>query len=357
MLRIRFIFILSFFMFLSCGHWTVSTLSSSKLHTIPLGDKPGQVTINAVTGGLKGISFTLHISDGEIYLADNHLKRVQVMDKDGDLNMIIGSKKKRTAKGEDFRYSLFKFSIIGKIVADSDGKIFIQNGFVSSQAIASRQGSGELDLSPSYILVFDKKGGLEYTLGQTGPPNIPFYYIESMNIDNEERLFVVSRTMTSWAVSRFKEKKRDYYFNLGKIDFKVTEGKETYTGRIERVVPYKSGEGFLISVAYYHKWRFKYRNIYEFSLKKGAVTKTIINTPDPKNELFTIVDDKHIYLWDTKEKDVKFIISTTEGNIINNVLLELPRVGVLFSNIFVDDSGNLYSFSVKKKGISIFEWK
>ena len=35
----------------------------------------------------------------------------------------------------------------------------------------------ETDFAPSYILVFNKDGELQYTLGQRGTPDLPFYYI------------------------------------------------------------------------------------------------------------------------------------------------------------------------------------
>ena len=50
-----------------------------------------------------------------------------------------------------------------------------------------------------------------------------------------------------------------------------------------------------------HGSRFKYRKIVDYD-KKGRAGNPMLIMPDPKNELFSLVDNKHIYsgTWKTR---------------------------------------------------------
>lgn len=343
-------------LFFSCGQWRTSVLNSTKIYSIDSGDKPGSIVLRYEDNGMLELSFHIGIHRGRFYTVDNLLKRIQVINRDGSVSLIIGSQGNGSPEDE-VKYSNFNFSSIGSMAVDSEERIYVQNRFIPTAKTGKTYKDEELDFTPSYILIFDKKGELQYTLGQSGAPNIPFYYIEHMFIDDEDRLFVVSRTFDSWDLSRFNKRVRDFYINLGRIDLSEVEEGETYVGRIENIAVYKSGSAFLISVAYYSKTRFKYRKIFEFSIKDNRIVRTVLNTPDPKNELYNIVDDKYIYLWNMKNKDIKFVICNRDGNIINNVMIKFNQKDTLFSDLIIDESGQFYSYHVRRDGINIFEWK
>ena len=341
----------------SCGQWKISRLESNKICSIKSGNKPGNISIRHETNGMLELSFRIKLYSGKIYTVDNQLKRVQVLDRDGSVSLIIGPRRADYSVTKGIKYANFNFSVIGKITVDSDERIYVQNRFLSKMKRGSRAKDEDLDFSPSYIIVFDKNGNLQYTLGRTGSPDMPFYYIESLVIDNDDRLLVVSRTFASWGVSRFTNKKRDFFINLGNIVFSGAKGEKALDVRIEKIAMCQSGDGFLIAVAYYNKSRFKYRKIFEYSIEKKKIVGTILNTPEPKNELFAVIDDKRLYLWDMKDRSVKFVICNHEGNIINNILLKLPKKNTLFGDILLDETGQFYSFHVTRNEIYILEWK
>lgn len=339
----------------SCSQWKVSALKSKKICTLYGGTNPGNVLIDYNDNGVLNLSFLVRVFDGKIYTVDNALKRVQVFQHDGTPELIIGQKPANKEDAEKIRYTSFNFSFLGALAVDSSGNIYVQNRLMPSGAGVSAK-SDEMGFSPSYILVFNKNGELQTTLGQRGVPDMPFYYIESIEIDRHDRMFVLSRSFDTWSVYRFSGRKRDFYANLSAIDFKESEGKDTYTGRIENVKVFGSGESFLVSVAYYHGSRFKYRKIYEYSLQEGRIVKTVLEIPDPKNEFFTMVNDKHIYLWNVENKKIKFVIMNFDGNIISNIMITM-RDNMCFEDIFVDESGQLYSTHVGRKDIGVMEWK
>lgn len=343
------------FICLSCGQWKVSTMKSTEVATIQSGREPGRVLLKYDDNGMLELSFVIMMHAGNIYFADNIQKRIQVLDRDGSVYLILGSR--GIESDSDIPFSSFKFSSIGYLAIDSEEQIYVQNKLASRRGVPASSKNSELDFTPSFILVFNKKGDLQYTLGQAGVPNIPFSYIERMDVDSEDRLFVVSRTFNSWDVSRFKGRKRDFYIDLGRIRFKDSEEGELYEGRIEDIIPYASGEAFMVAVAYYSNTRFKYRKLFEFSIKKNKIHKTILNTPDPKNELFAVVDDKHIYLWDMRDRNIRYAIYNFDGNVINNIMLKCNERNTLFSDVLIDEKGEFYTYHVNREKITIFEWK
>ncbi len=346
-------------MTLSCKQWKVSSLKKLEFSFIKNGESPGSVVINTDEYALENLSFKIGIYKGNICIADNNLKRVQVMEPDGTVKLVIGH-----IKGIDDKkitLSSFNFNIIGTFTMDSDDNIYIQNRFQNTLKRVMRKKNGgadeDINFSPSYILVFNEEGKLQNTIGQEGTPDIPFYYIEKLDIDERGRLLVVSRSFNSWTLFRFDKLKRDFYADLSKIQFKEKDGGDEYVGKIENVKIFKDGEKILLSVAYYHGIRLKYRKIYEYSIKKKEVTRMIVNIPDPKNVLFNIIDDKHIYFWDMEGKEIRFMICNMEGNIINNILLDINHNKNYYTRIISDDKGRIYSYHVMKKGIKIFEWE
>ena len=339
--------ILSLF-FVACGQWKVTRYKGKKHAFIESGESQSQVMIKADDFGLEVLSMGVNICDGNICYYDNILKRIQIMKPNGEMIMVVGSTKNiNTKKTQAVN---FNFNIIGYLLVDDEGNIYVQNSLPNAR-------QGVEIYSPSYITVFNKEGNLQYTLGQTGPPDTPFTHIENIDVDEKGRLFVVASSSESWSVFRFAGKKRDFYINLGKLSFEEKEGETVYPGRIENVRVFSNGEDVLISVVYYHELRLKYKKIFQFSIKAGKIIKELMTIPDPKNVFFNIIDDKYLYFWNLDENNVIIMKCTMSGSIIDNILLEIDNKNCYYSKILCDKSGKFYSYHVTKRGIEIFKWE
>jgi hypothetical protein len=339
---------------ISCKQWRVSELKEKKMFTLPIGEEQGSLSLQYGKGDILNVTFFITMSYDNVYCADNKMQRLQVFDPDGDLKLVIDPKK--VDKTSNVKKTKFSFGIIGEVVADADGKIYVQNRLIPSEA-RKRKISSNLDISPSYLLVFDREGILQYTLGQRGISDLPFYYIDNLFTDNQDRLFVITKTFETWSVYRFVKKKRDFYVNFAKKMFIEKEGDDEYLGIIENIKVFHSGEKLLLSVAFYHNTRFKYRKIIEYNVHDNTLGKTILHLPDPKNELFALLDDKYILLWDVEERDVRFVIWNFQGNIINNLRIQMKKKKADFEQIFIDEKGHFYTYSVTPKGVELEEWE
>ena len=345
------------FLFFSCNKWKVSELASEEYSVILNGTESGKVKISSDQYGLNDLSVQLSVFNNSILLVDNKLKRIQVLDNDGDVDLLIGNT--NGIKKNDLVKSSFKFDTIGSVLMDENKKIYVQNRISSK---INKYKKREIDdsnihFSPSYILVFNEKGNLEYTLGQKGVRGIPFYYIESLKMSNNGKLFVVSRSFNTWSVSSFKDKKRDFFVNLSKLKFEDKNDNLSYKGKIENLKIYNSGDKIMISVAFYHNLKLKYRKIYDYSVKKKQILKTVMRIPDAKNVLFNIIQDKYIYFWNLEEENIKFMICNLEGKILNNIRLRLEDKGAMFTSVISDREGNVYSYNISKDGVRVLKWK
>jgi hypothetical protein len=335
-----------------CSKWFVNSLSSKTYASLKNGDGPGQIRIVRDEYSLNDLSFRIGVHRGKIITADNNLKRLQLIDEGSNPELILGAiqnidKNKNKAVN-------FNFNVIGAFTMDNDNNIYVQNRLISkSQPAADQEGT---NFSPSYILVFNENGELQYTMGKSGTPDIPFFYIEKLFVDSENRLFVLSRTFNTWELFRFNKRKREKYIDFSKFEFKESDSKNTYNGRIENIFMLKSGNEIIVTVAYYHETRFKYRKLYELSLEKEKLTRLIASIADPKNVLFNIVDDKILYFWNIEGRDVKFMLMNMEGNIINNIKLVFDNNNI-FSKIIPDEKGVLFSYHIYDDTMKIFRWK
>ncbi|MGL4368453.1 MAG: LIC_12708 family protein [Spirochaetota bacterium] len=341
----------------SCSQWKVSELKGKRIVLIPAGVEANQINFRVSENDILDISFDVKASRDCILVSDNKMKRVHVFDMDGSPVLSIGPKKIEKAADAGSSSANFNFGIIGVTACDSDGKIYVQNRIESRSASQYPASPDDLEILPSYILVFDKKGNLQYTMGQKGAADLPFYYIENITVDEKDRLFVISKSINTWNIYRFKSKARDFYANIGQDSFKENEGSDEYNGIVENILPFHSGDKLLVSVAYYHNTRFKYRKIYEYLVGENKFGRAMFTVQDPKNELFSILDDKYILLWDTEEKDVRFVIWDFDGNIVNNLKIKNDQMKSYYREIISDESGNFFSFSARKTGLEIMGWK
>jgi hypothetical protein len=340
-----------------CAFWKSTSLNSKRFGFIQNGSKPDQVLIKTDEYGLEDLSVGISISKGMICVADNELHRVQVMKPNGDIQLIVGNVK--NLKTKDITAENFNFGTIGYVVRDDDDNVYIQNKLARGKESGKEKDSAvdSIDVLSSFILVFSKSGELQYTLGQKGTPDTPFSHIERLYVDSKDRLFVITRSIESWSVFRFKGKNRDYFMNLGNLNLKDREEGNVYDGKIDNVKIYSSGDKILISVSYYHGTRLKYIKIFEYSILEGKISKTIMMIPDPKNVLFDIIDDKYVYLWNVSNDEVKYEVANLDGTIINNVYLKMEHKRNYYSRIILDDSGKLYSYNILKSGVEILKWE
>lgn len=331
----------------ACSQWKVNSLSRHELLFIENGAEAGSIALQFDEFALTDFSFGIGICNGKILTVDNVMRRIQILNGKGLPELVLGDLKNIDTR--KVKSSPFRFGSIGCFTTDRDNNIYVQNRLLSA-------GKGNMDFSPSYIVVFDEKGRLQYTLGQKGQNSTPFYYIESLFVDDKNRLFVVSRAFDTWSVYRFNNKKQDFLANLGGLSFKEKDGSDVLEGQIDNVKVYGNGEMLLISVAYYNNRRFKYHKVYDYSVNRNKIDREIMTLPNPKNVLFSIVDEKNIYFWNMDRDDLKLMICNMEGHIMNNIHLDIGDSRSLYSNIISDSSGGIYSYQVSKKGISISEW-
>ena len=102
----------------SCGQWKVSSLKSEKIGLVGIGNGPGKVQVQLGESGLMEHSFLVKIARGNVYTADNALKRIQVLERNGTPLLIIGPKSGKGSSKEGPPYSPFNFSIIGMMAVE-----------------------------------------------------------------------------------------------------------------------------------------------------------------------------------------------------------------------------------------------
>lgn len=370
-LLLLLLIMLLFISFSSCSKWKVSNLTKNMLLNIELGTKPGQLDVDLNDPSFVNLTFDIRVSNGKIYCADNRQKRFQVFDFEGRPELILGPEKDENvgaqddSSGEDedntgtdksLEVVPFSFGYFGKFVADRNGLIYIQNTLLTDDQL-QKSGKGALDFSPSNILVFNEKGKILYSLGKGGAADVPFYSLYALYSDDKSRLFVISKSYDNWSVERYDGKNRDFSVNFAAGDFSEEHDGEEYKGIVEDIVVFNSGTKMLVSVVFYADVRFKNRKIYEYLIDQQKLGRQVLELPDPRNELFTILEDKYMVLWDIEKQDLRFSIWSLQENIVNNLRIDSPGSDHLFQKVLADEQGNLYTMVLTDTHVEIKEWK
>lgn len=365
-----------------CAKWKVSELQKNVLFEIQHGTIPGTLDISPNENEIVDLTFDVRISNNMVLCSDNRQHRFQVFNLEGEPEMAIGAvdvnddtetdETDETAESDEdsgepeapelpFDGSIklidFSFGIIGTFVSDNEGRIYVENTILPADDDNRRKQHSDMDMSPSYILVFNNEGEILYSLGKDGSTEIPFHSIYNMYTDNRGRLFVISKSSENWSVFRYDGKTRDFAANFDKESFIENDEGTAYSGLVENIIVFNSGNRLLVSVAYYDEIRFKYRKIYEYHVNENRIGKAVLELPDPRNELFSILEDKYIILWDYERRDLRFSIWNLQENIINNLRINLNGVRPFFEKVLVDETGRLYTLIVKEETVEIKEWK
>lgn len=347
-----------------CPGLKVSELQKDILINVKAGDSHDQVALEFGNNDILRQTFGVRVSNKKVILSDNVQKKVLVLNTSGENELYIGplasaSAESAVSVSEDenkVKMVNFTFGMIGKCVADNDGNIYVQNSILPDDKAMPKKGSQ----LPSYILCFDSEGGILYTLGQDGTPDIPFYNIYSLYTDNNNRLFVTIKNMDRWTVMRFSGKQKDFTVTFSREDFQDTgtsKDQETFSGRVENIIPFISGDRLLLAVAYYDSIRFKYRKVYEYFIEDKKLGRTVLDLPDPKNELFAVMEDSYLVLWDIDKEDIRFSIWSMQENVVNNLRIKLTSPKPYYEDVLIDEEGRFYSMVVKRQSIEIKGWK
>jgi hypothetical protein len=341
--------------FSSCAKWKVNELKKNILFDIDEGTDPGEVHLSFTNDGYIDLTFDVRVSNNKIYCSDNIERRLQVFNREGTPLMVIGNNDEGEEGGIKMRS--FSFGIIGTTVADQENNIFVQNTIIPGEKDGKKDDLDSTGMSPSYILVFNADGRIMYSLGQNGSADVPFYSIYNMYTDERSRLFVVSKSYDNWSVFRYNGKERDFVLHLDKNYFKEMDEDEELRGIVENIIIFRNGEKLLISVAFYSNVRFKYRKIFEYKIIEDRLGNALLQLPDPRNELFSLLEDKYIILWDVEKRDIRFSIWNLQENIINNLRIQMQGPRPYYEKVLVDEMGRLYTMIVADKRIEIKEWK
>lgn len=329
-----------------CSRWKVSDLKPDLMLQIKSGYAPSRVSLEFEEGDIFNVTFNLKVTERNVYCADNIARKLMIFDRSGTHRLTIGQK---PVAGNTDNLVPFEFSSIGLIAEGSDESIFVQNRL-------KIVGGGDQDIAPSYVLKFSSEGKLEATFGQDGVTNAPFYYIEGLHADRSGRLFVIGRTFETWGVYRFNGRARDYYASFDKDSFRSFASDPKHTPVIETAHPFQSGDGVLFAVAFYDGTRFKYRKVIEMKIGSKTMRK-ILELPDPRNELFTIMDDRYLLFWEVDDRDVRFVIWSFQENIVNSFRLNPDQGKSFYEQVLCDEAGKIYSYSVRRDGIRLYQWE
>ena len=343
-------------MMAGCSILKSTSLDPRRVAFIENGDKPGQVSVKTDDYGLEDLSMGIGVFDGRIVVADNLLRRLQVIKPGGAVELLIGSLKDIDAGG--LRARPFNFGAIGAVIMDDD-TIYVQNRFSTIRETRgyARDPAESMDFAPSYIVAFNRSGELQYTLGQKGTPDTPFYHVDRLALDSEGRLFVLSRSTESWSVFRFNGKQREVMLTMASAEFRERQEGNVLDGRIDSIRVFGDGERLLISVSYYHGLRLKYIKLFEYSIKGRKIEKTVREIPDPRNVLFDIIDDKYLYLWNVSGDRVRFEVANLDGSVVNNIYMDVMQKRSHYARIVLDESGKIYTYHVTRDGIEILRWE
>jgi hypothetical protein len=192
-----------------CEKKRIVELNKEHLFSIPIGSEEEEVGIlRESSGRFLGPSHVI-FQNGFFFVVDPVNQKIMKITTPGDVIMVISDGDMDTGEEDEGsilrtkQKKFYDFDEISRLAVDNENNIYVENIFLQKKEVQTVIDIISIDDSPdteteyeeqymSYILKFDRLGTFVHKIGINGVDSEPFYYVYSINVDEEGNLIVLT---------------------------------------------------------------------------------------------------------------------------------------------------------------------
>lgn len=370
----------------SCREENNKLLERELLFKMQIGKMEDQLYVQQFAGVNTLSKTRIFMQDGFFFVTNGESAKVMEFSSFGDLislyyndeknpePVILNSEKKTemTVTRAAYEYPL---NDPGEIVRTTGGDLLIDDRIAEVRWEFDEESNVLLD---RIVLRFDEDGSLLSYLGQEGPGGTPFPYIESLHVNSEDEVIVVTRNSNGWRIFWYTEMSDPIY----KVDFTkdlIPGGDEAGSPSIESIYPDNENRTVYLKVDYYKEdeagnIKFNKSMIHAYDLDNEEYTMSIeIPRNIVKSDQPVIFQKKeHEYLYEfagVARGPAFFLLSPHEGTIYRLTvlagdgrvkgrgLIDFSEDDIFFRNYYVNPDGILSAVVCGEYDAEIVWWR
>lgn len=352
----------------SCAFFRVDKLNDQPEARIPLNDESG-VKFQNQSGIVHEIPARVAETDDWVVISEPSRKSVKIFNDSKLLTEIISLEEKAdpeklpaSAAGELKTNSYLK--IPGRTIAGQNEDFFVESyNNVKAGRNKSDSGAGFYK-----ILQFNLRGNFIRLIGREGRPELPFENILWMDVDSENRLWVLYRFLGNLKLDAYREGRLDYSIKQQNCESLMLENIEKEDNELlncEFMYPFFDAERILLTARVdrvpdsdKEVTTFRYRVVKVLNTENAEVETVFSRLNDPEDFPYLPYDNNNFLVWQTEDYDtLKFSIYNLEGNLQNNLQIKLTGRHNRYRTTYYSLKGKFYSIKVDSDFFHLLNWR
>jgi len=371
----------------SCARFKVDKLKPEVLYTASINQGELSVKIPQNKSIYYGLPSRVAFSEERLVVPETENQSIKIFGPNG-LETIIASpknakkliKKKRAlpkgvlAKVKIVSSNLLQFPgmtiagndedffVLNKVIVKSDEKkVNIFNDSFTSKTKIPMKGYFK-------ILHFSLKGKLLNEIGRQGQVQLPFENIIWLDVDKENRLWVLFRNLGQIYLESFA--KHSLHFSMNQTEcvntlFSKVNKEKDIAYNCEYMYPFYDEDKILIigkveKTSNNNKtggYTFKHRVFLSYDTITKKTKEIFSQLTDPDDYPYLPYDNNHFILWQTKDDyTFKFALYNLNGDLSNNLQIKLTGKRTAWRTPYLNLNGKIDSIRVRNSKFELIRW-
>jgi hypothetical protein len=376
----------------SCGDSARENLPREELFAVGIGKMEDEIDIFQFREAADLYKTSLYMRDGIFYVGSGKSFKVMEFTSHGDLlSMYYNSDENPkpvilqdvSAGGtvSNRRAYPYAFYSVGEIVVSSGKTLYVEDRLAQEREVTDEK----LGIKLNKIVLRFENGEYRGYLGQDGIGGIPFPFIQSMYVLDNDVICVLCRTPADWAVFWFSAAgERLAAVRISPDSLPVLEG-EGFFANLETIIPGYTERVLYLKIDYYREGKdsttgIKYgiedsiSRIYRFdaaALRYDSFVDVPQNMRRERGgsffemqdvryafEFIGVTSGGNFFLKSREDEDVhQLLILAQDGHVLRRRDLTVEDSGLLFSVFQVSPQGILSALLASETGARIVWWR
>ena len=359
-----FLVILITLLFASCSRFKVDKMNPRKVFSMKVSRKT--LYFPEQNGIIHSLPQRIGVVDDWVIIPETTERRIKIYRK-GTLSLILQSKA-RIAPAETLVVnesvkivSDDQLNFPGAIFSGNEDDFFVIN-YSPSIAVPEDNSDAPREKGIYKILHYDLKGNFLGLYGRNGNISLSYPGILWVDVDSENRLWVLYRLLDDLILERNNGKSVDLSYNRKHCESLLFTEKPTgsYSYSCEVMYPFYDEDRVLFTGKVIDKEnrKFLYRVIKTQSTTNSETNEIFSRLNDPEDLPYYPFDGNHIMIWQTLDNErIKWALYNLDGDLVNNKQLTYFGKRSGWRSTYYTLSGSFYSIRLLNGTLEVYNWR
>jgi len=373
-LYVAIIIIYSFVSFSSCK--SEDGMERKLLFELALGRGEDQIDLVQMANVPFNKKSRIVMKDGLIYIGNGNSNKVMEFSSYGDiLSLYYNSNEnpepvlltKISGNGQSSNRNAYSFNFrnIGEIAITNKNYLLVEDTVPDNRNEYDESTDSILN---RIVLRFDNEGNFINFLGKEGIGGTPFPYIEKIEVNNNDEIIIITRSIKTWNIYWFSNRGSLLYTVIIPLDDLPVPPEGDYIPSLETIAPDRIKNSVYLKIDYYNKANndldYAMSYLWTLNLTEGKYIKyikipklDIVEGDDIPGFLGVNNADKYFFLTYVSDNTFQVMILEENGTVIARNELIMMDDEISYRDLYLDQNGLLVALLGKYDKAEVVWWR